>query len=109
MPTRRRSGNDCARRTGGGEVWQRDTIPNRADPLRKRAEKFGGTGRQLRFRHEAGPCVSAWRLRLHRRLTGLGHDCVVVALSLIPVMQARVSRKLLDRIEGLPQSVRYIA
>jgi len=24
-------------------------------------------------------------------------------------MQARVSRKLLDRIEGLPQSVRYIA
>jgi len=86
----------------GGEVWQRDTIPNRA-------EKFGGTGRQLRFRHEAGPCVSAWRLRLHRRLAGLGHDCVVVALSLTPVMQARVSRKLLDRIEGLPQSVRYIA
>src|SRR5262245_13658416 len=38
-------------------------------------------GRRLSFCYEAGPCGYG----LHRLLTGCGHDCVVVAPSLIPV------------------------
>ena len=38
-------------------------------------------GRGLSFCYEAGPCGYG----LHRLLTGCGHDCVVVAPSLIPV------------------------
>ena len=38
-------------------------------------------GRRLSFCYEAGPCGYG----LHRLLTGLGHDCAVIAPSLIPV------------------------
>jgi transposase len=65
----------------GGEVRHWGTIPNRAEPIRKLAEKLDGEGRQLHFCYEAGPCGYG----LHRQLTELGHDCVVVAPSLIPV------------------------
>ena len=57
------------------------TIPNRADHVRRLAEKLGSDGRQLYFCYEAGPCGYG----LHRQLTELGHDCMVVAPSLIPV------------------------
>ena len=38
-------------------------------------------GRRLNFCYEAGPCGYG----LYRLLRGLGHDCIVVAPSLIPV------------------------
>lgn len=65
----------------GGDVRHWGTIPNRADHVRKLAEKLGHGARHLHFCYEAGPCGYG----LHRQLTDLGHDCVVVAPSLIPV------------------------
>ena len=56
------------------------TIANTADGLRKVAEKLARTGRRLRFCYEAGPCG----YQVYRHLRGLGHECVVVAPSLIP-------------------------
>jgi transposase len=64
-----------------GDVRHCGTIPNRADHVRKLAEKLGGNGHQLHFCYEAGPCGYG----LHRQLTDLGHDCVVIAPSLIPM------------------------
>lgn len=65
----------------GGEMRHWGTIPNRADQVRRLAEKLGSDGCGLQFCYEAGPCGYG----LHRQLTELGHDCVVVAPSLIPV------------------------
>ena len=70
-----------ARGERGGEVRHWGTIPNRADHVRKLAEKLGVDGRRLHFCYEAGPCGYG----LHRQLTEIGHDCMVVAPSLIPV------------------------
>lgn len=67
--------------TRGGEVRQLGAIPNRADQIAKLAEKLGKGGRRQHFCYEAGPCGYG----LHRQLTGLGHDCIVVAPSLIPM------------------------
>lgn len=69
-----------ARGERGGEVRHGGTIPNRADHVRKLAEKLGGGECELQFCYEAGPCGNG----LHRQLTELGHDCMVVAPSLIP-------------------------
>ena len=44
------------------------------------AERLGRRGERLRFCYEAGPCGYG----LHRLLSRLGHDCAVVAPSLIP-------------------------
>ena len=65
----------------GGEVRHWGTIPHRADQVRKLAEKMGAGGRRLHFCYEAGPCGYG----LYRQLVGLGHACIVVAPSLIPV------------------------
>ena len=65
----------------GGEVRHWGTIPNRADHVRKLVDKLVMDGRGLRICYEAGPCGYG----LYRQLTSLGHDCVVVAPSLIPV------------------------
>jgi len=65
----------------GGDVRHWGTIPNRAETIRKLAGKLGGEGRHLHFCYEAGPCGYG----LHRQLTEMGHDCTVVAPSLIPV------------------------
>ena len=43
-------------------------------------DKLGCTGRTLRFCYEAGPCGYG----IQRQLTAAGHECVVVAPSLIP-------------------------
>jgi len=37
------------------EVWHWGTIPNRADHVRKLADKLGSDGRLLHFCYEAGP------------------------------------------------------
>ena len=43
--------------------------------------RLSKAGRRLSFRYEAGPCDYG----LHRLLTSLGHDYIVVAPSLIPI------------------------
>ena len=79
----------------GGEVRHLGTIPNRADHVRRLVEKLGRDGRQLHFCYEAGPCGYG----LHRQLTELGHDCMVVAPSLIPVKTG--DRVKTDRRDGI--------
>ena len=65
----------------GGEVRQLGVFENRSEILTKLAARLSKPGRRLSFCYEAGPCGYG----LHRLLTGSGHDCVVVAPSLIPV------------------------
>lgn len=65
----------------GGEVRHWGTVPHRPDHIRKLVEKFSAGGSRLHFCYEAGPCGYG----LHRQLVELGHDCIVVAPSLIPV------------------------
>ena len=64
-----------------GEVRHHGTISHLSDHVRKLVEKLGAGGTRLHFCYEAGPCGYG----LHRQLVGLGHDCIVVAPSLIPV------------------------
>ena len=70
-----------ARGERGGDVRHWGTLPNRVDQVRRLAEKLGSDVRRLQFCYEAGPCGYG----LHRQLTELGHDCMVVAPSLIPI------------------------
>ena len=65
----------------GGEVREVGVFENRPDVLRKMVARLGKHRRRLNFCYEAGPCGYG----LHRLLTGLGHECVVVAPSLIPM------------------------
>ena len=65
----------------GGEVRHLGTFENRVDVLKKMAERLARGGRRLNFCYEAGPCGYG----LYRLLRGLGHDCIVVAPSLIPM------------------------
>lgn len=65
----------------GGEVRQIGVFENRPEILTKMAARLGKGGRRLSFCYEAGPCGYG----LHRMLTGCGHECIVVAPSLIPV------------------------
>jgi transposase len=65
----------------GGEIRHWGTLPHRPDHIRKLAEKLAAGGGRLYFCYEAGPCGYG----LHRQLVEMGHDCIVVAPSLIPV------------------------
>jgi len=66
----------------GGEVRHLGTFLNRADHIGKLVERLSKAGGQrLRFCYEAGPCGYG----LHRQITDLGHECMVVAPSLIPM------------------------
>jgi transposase len=65
----------------GGEIRSIGTVGNDAGQISKLADRLSKGGRQLHFCYEAGPCGYG----LHRQLTGLGHDCIVVAPSLIPM------------------------
>lgn len=65
----------------GGEVRHWGTVPHRSDHVRKLVEKLAEGGARLHFCYEAGPCGYG----LHRQLVEMGHDCIVVAPSLIPV------------------------
>jgi transposase len=66
-------------RSGG--VRQLGIFENRPEVLIKMATRLARGGSRLSFCYEAGPCGYG----LHRLLTGRGHDCVVVAPSLIPM------------------------
>ena len=65
----------------GGEVRHLGTFKNCIDVLTKLVQRLARGGRRLNFCYEAGPCGYG----LYRLLRGLGHDCIVVAPSLIPV------------------------
>src|ERR1700730_16363062 len=61
-----------------GEVQEYGRIANTAAALDRLLRKLGGMA--LRFCYEAGPCGYG----IQRRLSARGHECVVVAPSLIP-------------------------
>ena len=63
-----------------GEVREHGRIANTPTALDRLLRKLGGDGTRLRFCYEAGPCGYG----IHRRLSTRGHECVVVAPSLIP-------------------------
>jgi transposase len=65
----------------GGEVRQLGVFENRPEILSKLASRLSKGGRRLSFCYEAGPCGYG----LHRLLTGYGHECVIIAPSLIPM------------------------
>ena len=64
-----------------GEVRQVGVFENRADVLNKMVARLSKKGRRLSFCYEAGPCGYG----LQRLLANAGHECVVVAPSLIPI------------------------
>ena len=63
-----------------GEVREYGKIANTPAALRTLVAKLARDGRALRFCYEAGPCGYG----IQRQLTAAGHECVVVAPSLIP-------------------------
>jgi transposase len=63
-----------------GEVREYGRIANTAAALDRLVRKLGGEGVRLRFCYEAGPCGYG----IQRYLSAHGHECVVVAPSLIP-------------------------
>ena len=63
-----------------GEVREHGKIPHTPAALKTLAIKLAPAGRELRFCYEAGPCGYG----IQRQLAGMGHDCAVVAPSLIP-------------------------
>jgi transposase len=65
---------------GRGDVREYGRIANTPEALTRLVVKLKRTGGELRFCYEAGPCGYG----IQRHLTAAGHDCVVVAPSLIP-------------------------
>src|SRR6202043_2737950 len=63
-----------------GEVREYGRIANTSTALDRLLRKLGGDGMRLRFCYEAGPCGYG----IQRQVSATGHDCVVVAPSLIP-------------------------
>ena len=63
-----------------GEVREYGRIANTPAALDRLVHKLGREGVKLRFCYEAGPCGYG----IQRQLSARGHDCLVVAPSLIP-------------------------
>src|SRR6202048_4689238 len=63
-----------------GEVREYGRIANTATALDRLLRKLGDAGMVLRFCYEAGPCGYG----IQRHVWARGHECVVVAPSLIP-------------------------
>src|SRR5262250_751232 len=84
-----------AARSRGGEIRQLGVFENRPEVLSKLVRRLSNGDRRLSFCYEAGPCGYG----LHRLLTGYGHQCVVVAPSLIPMKAG--DRVKTDRRDGL--------
>src|ERR1700676_4273004 len=63
-----------------GEVREYGRIATTPTALDRLLRKLGGDGVSLRFCYEAGPCGYG----IQRQVSATGHDCVVVAPSLIP-------------------------
>lgn len=67
-------------KAGRGDAMQYGEIDNTAEALRRLVKKMSAQGEQVLFCYEAGPCGYS----IYRQLTGMGHECMVVAPSLIP-------------------------
>jgi transposase len=63
-----------------GEVREYGKILNTAATLKALASKLAAKGNELRFCYEAGPCDYG----VQRQLSGMGHQCAVVAPALVP-------------------------
>src|SRR3984957_7326363 len=63
-----------------GEVREHGKIPNTPAALKALTVKLASARRELRFCYEAGPCGYG----IQRQPTEAGHECAVVAPSLIP-------------------------
>jgi transposase len=63
-----------------GEVREYGRIANTPTVLDRLLRKLGGDGMSLRFCYEAGPCGYG----IQRHVSAQGHECIVVAPSLIP-------------------------
>lgn len=63
-----------------GTVCEYGQISNTPAALKRLSAKLSRSGSELRFCYEAGPCGYG----IQRQLRDAGHDCVVVAPSLIP-------------------------
>jgi transposase len=63
-----------------GEIRFLGDIGNTPDAVRRLVTKLSGKYRKLLFCYEAGPTGYG----LHRQISDLGHDCTVIAPSLIP-------------------------
>ena len=63
-----------------GEVREHGKIANTPSALKALTTKLARGGHELRFCYEAGPCGYG----IQRQLSADGHECVVVAPSLIP-------------------------
>jgi len=64
-----------------GEVRFWGEIANEPEAVRRLIERLGTKHGTLSICYEAGPCGYG----LHRQISALGHDCMVVAPSLVPV------------------------
>src|SRR5467141_73078 len=80
-----------------GEVREYGRIANTAAALDRLMRKLSGEGVGLRFCYEAGPCGYG----IQRHLSAHGHECMVVAPSLIPKRGGRPGQ---DRPAGCGQS-----
>src|SRR2546430_3287060 len=84
-----------------GEVRDYGRIANTAGALDRLMRKLGGAGVRLRFCYEAGPCGYG----IQRHLSAHGHECVVVAPSLIPKRagdRVKTDRRDAARLAPLP-------
>src|ERR1700730_12546560 len=75
-----------------GEVRFFGEIDNTVEATAKLVRKLAGKYERLTFCYEAGPTGYG----LYRQITGLGHECIVVAPSLIP-------KKAGDRVKTNPR------
>lgn len=64
----------------GGEVRYVGTVANEDDAVRKLVKRLMAPDTSLSFCYEAGPCGYG----LHRLLTKLGQNCIVIAPSMMP-------------------------
>ena len=63
-----------------GDVRFQGEIANQPETVRRLIERLADKHGKLRVCYEAGPCGYG----LHRQITALGHECMVVAPSLVP-------------------------
>lgn len=73
---------------GRGEPSYRGEIANTPTAIKRLIHKLSPDGEVLSVCYEAGPCGYG----IYRQMTGMGHDCIVVAPGLIP-------RKATDRVK----------
>lgn len=77
-----------------GEVRFFGEIANDPGTIDKLARRLSARYHELNFCYEAGPCGYG----LQRQLTALGHGCIVVAPSLIPVKSDRIKNDRRDAV-----------